>query len=60
MTFTVLCSGDMEFLRTVTKPGIQTAPCSQIQGLKDDFGSIIEDVILVEGETHVGRKPICN
>jgi hypothetical protein len=51
------CSG-WELERTVTLPIKQVVPRSSIRGFKDDYYHVDTDVVLIEGEIHVGRKPV--
>ena len=36
----------------------QVVPRSSIRGFKDDYYHVDTDVVLTEGEVHVGRKPV--
>lgn len=36
----------------------QVAPRRILRGLKEDFGDLTEDVVLLAGEIHLGRKPV--
>jgi hypothetical protein len=45
-------------MRTVTRPMQQLGPVSKLRGLVDDFGPIDAEVLLIEGETHEGRKAV--
>ena len=47
-----------ELDRTVIRPIKQVAPRSSIRGFKDDYYHVDTDVVLIEGEVHVGRKPV--
>lgn len=49
----------MEWLKSVVEPIKQVAPRSALKGLIDDYENEAADVLLLEGETHVGRKPVC-
>ena len=48
----------MEFLKSVTEPIQEIALRSSLRGLVHDFDHYNEDVLLLEGETHLGRKPV--
>ncbi|TDL17253.1 hypothetical protein BD410DRAFT_843798 [Rickenella mellea] len=47
----------MEYSKTVATPARQVAPRSRFRGLVEEYGHATEDVFLLEGETHLGRKP---
>ena len=47
----------MDYLKAVVDPVRQTAPLNRLKGLVDDYDHITEDVLVLEGETHLGRKP---
>jgi hypothetical protein len=51
------CSG-LELDKTVTRPIRQVAPRSLIRGFKDDYYHVDTDLVLIEGNVHVGRKPV--
>jgi len=57
LSFTVTCSG-WELEKTITRPIRQVVPRSSIRGFKDDYYYVDADVVLTEGEVHVGRKPV--
>jgi hypothetical protein len=44
--------------KAVVEPIVEVAPISSLRGFKDDFGSLEQEVVLLEGETHIGRKPV--
>ena len=48
----------MDFLKSPVEPQKQITPREHIKGLIDDYGDITEDVLLLEGETHLYRKPV--
>ena len=48
----------MELEKTVIQPIKQVVPRSSIRGFKDDYYHVDTDVVLIEGETHLGRKPV--
>ena len=47
-----------ELDKTVIRPIKQVAPRSSIRGFKDDYNHVNTDVVLIEGEVHVGTKPV--
>jgi len=47
----------MDFLKSVTEPIQEIALRSSLRGLIDDYDHYNEDVLLLEGETHLFRKP---
>jgi hypothetical protein len=47
----------MEFVKSVVKPIKQVARYSSLRGFIDDYSYVTQDVLLLEGETHLGRKP---
>jgi hypothetical protein len=47
-----------ELDKTVIRPVKQVAPRSSIRGFKDDYYHVDTDVVLIEGEVHVGTKPV--
>lgn len=46
-----------EAAKDVAVPIRQAAPRNLLRGLYEDFGFIEQDVLLLEGEVHLGRKP---
>ena len=48
----------MDHLKSTVGPQKQITPREHIKGLVDDYGDITEDVLLLEGETHLSRKPV--
>ena len=50
----------MYFAKTVVNPIRQVIKRSTIRGFKDDYYDVDADVIVLAGETHVGRKPVSN
>ena len=44
--------------KTVIQPIKQVVPRSSIRGFKDDYYHVDADVVLIEGEIHVDRKPV--
>ena len=51
------CSG-WNLEKTVVQPIRQVVPRSSIRGFKDDYHYVDTDVVLIEGEVHVMRKPV--
>ncbi len=51
-------SNKYELDRAIIQPIKQVAPRSSIRGFKDDYNHVDTDVVVVEGETHVWRKPV--
>ena len=47
-----------ELDKTVIRPVKQIAPRSSIRGFKDDYYHVDTDVVLIEGEVHLGTKPV--
>ncbi|KAG8755718.1 hypothetical protein FRC14_003711 [Serendipita sp. 396] len=47
----------MDFTKTVVKVMKQTARVSNLRPFAEDFLHVKEDVMLLEGEVHLGRKP---
>lgn len=47
----------MEYVKTVVTPIKQVARWSSLRGLWDDFATVTQDVVLLEGEVHLNRKP---
>lgn len=47
----------MDWTKTVVEPIKQVARYSAIRGFIDDFAWVSQDVMLLEGELHLGRKP---
>lgn len=48
----------MDYLKSVVEPIKQVAPRSSLKGLIDDYADMDENVVLLEGETHLNRKPV--
>lgn len=46
-----------EWLKSVVRPIKQVAPLRTIRGWHEDYAFMDYDVIVLEGETHLGRKP---
>ena len=51
-------SSGMEYLKTVIETIKQVAPRKRLRGFTDDFAWIDDTVVLLDGETHYGRKPV--
>lgn len=49
--------GGMDYSKTVVDPIRQVVPRSRVRGLVEDF-TVTAEVLLLEGETHLGRKPV--
>ena len=47
----------MEFTRSVVEPSRQVVPRISIRGWAEEYGDLEEDVVLLVGEVHLGRKP---
>lgn len=47
----------MDYTKTVVDPIRQVVPRSRVRGLVEDF-TVTAEVLLLEGETHLGRKPV--
>ncbi|KAG1803473.1 uncharacterized protein BJ212DRAFT_1486964 [Suillus subaureus] len=54
-TYGGVCGSDAT--KDVVVPIRQAAPRSLLRGLYEDFGFIEQDVLLLRGEVHLGRKP---
>ena len=48
----------MDYLKSVVKPIKQAAPLDKLRGWIDDYNHITTDILVLEGETHLGRKPV--
>jgi hypothetical protein len=48
----------MDYIKNVVSPVRQAAPRHTLHGLREDYGHITADVVLVEGEIHYERKPV--
>ena len=53
-------SHGMDLAKIVVNPTRQVTKRSTIRGFKDDYYDVDADVIVLAGETHVGRKPVSN
>ncbi|KAG8903163.1 hypothetical protein FRB99_003664 [Tulasnella sp. 403] len=47
----------MDYLKSVVEPIKQVAPLSRLRGWVDDYDQVDADILVLEGETHLGRKP---
>ncbi|KAG8949667.1 hypothetical protein FRC04_008413 [Tulasnella sp. 424] len=47
----------MEWLKSVVQPVKQIAPLRSLRGWQEDYAFLDHDVVLLEGEIHLGRKP---
>lgn len=47
----------MDYLKSVVQPVRQATPLSRIRGWADDYDHITADILVIEGEIHLGRKP---
>lgn len=48
----------MDYTKTVVEPIRQVVPRYTLRGFKEDYGDVDADVLLIEGEIHLGRKPV--
>ncbi len=48
----------MDYLKSPVEPQKQITPREHVKGLIDDYGHITEEVLHLEGETHLNRKPV--
>ncbi|QRV76198.1 O-FucT domain protein [Ceratobasidium sp. AG-Ba] len=47
----------MDYTKSVVEPIVQVAPRARLRGLVEDYNDIDTDVLVLAGETHLGRKP---
>jgi hypothetical protein len=47
----------MDYTKTVVDPIRQVVPRSRVRGVVEDY-TVTATVLLLEGETHLGRKPV--
>ncbi|KAG9038130.1 hypothetical protein FRB95_002570 [Tulasnella sp. JGI-2019a] len=47
----------MDYLKSVVEPIRQITPISRISGWVDDYSHITDDILVIEGEIHLNRKP---
>lgn len=50
----------MEYSKAVVDPIRQITPRKALHGFKNDFEGRKEEVVLLAGEVHYGRKPVCS
>ncbi|KZO96223.1 hypothetical protein CALVIDRAFT_545606 [Calocera viscosa TUFC12733] len=55
--YTFQGSRGIDLIKHVTEPIRQVAPTSMLRGLVDDVNNVQDEVLLLEGETHLWRKP---
>lgn len=48
----------MDYLKSVIEPIKQVAPRTALRGFIDDYDHMDQDVVLLEGEIHLYRKPV--
>jgi hypothetical protein len=48
----------MDYTKSVVDPIKQVAPRSRLRGMVEDYNDIDTDVLVLAGETHLGRKPV--
>ena len=48
----------MDFAKIVVGHARQVVPRSSIRGFKDDYHDVDADVVVLSGETHLGRKAV--
>lgn len=58
LTLCSFFSGGMDYTKTVVEPIRQVVPRHTLRGFKEDYEDISADVLLIEGEIHLGRKPV--
>ncbi|KAF8516366.1 hypothetical protein JB92DRAFT_3082720 [Gautieria morchelliformis] len=56
VTYTFLGAGGMDYTKTVVDPIRQVVPRNRIRGVVEDY-TVTAEILLLEGETHLGRKP---
>lgn len=42
----------------MTQPILEVAPLSEMKGLINQWGNVMEEVLLIRGELHDQRKPV--
>jgi len=47
----------MDFAKDVVKPIRRIAPYATLRGFVEDYAGLEHDIVLLEGEIHLGRKP---
>lgn len=48
----------MDYVKNVVNPIRQVAPRRTLRGLREDYGHLTADVVLLTGEVHYERKPV--
>lgn len=48
----------MDYVKNVVNPIRQVAPRRTLRGLREDYGHLTADVVLLTGEVHHERKPV--
>lgn len=49
----------MDAVKDVAIPIFEAVPRQRIQGFYEDFSQVTEKVLLIRGEIHWSRKPVC-
>lgn len=47
----------MDYLKSVVEPVRQVTPINRIHGWADDYSNVTDDILVIEGEIHLNRKP---
>lgn len=47
----------MDYVKWVVHPQIEVAPIKNVRGFVQQFGNLTQDVVVLKGEIHLGRKP---
>ncbi|EJT97837.1 hypothetical protein DACRYDRAFT_24792 [Dacryopinax primogenitus] len=55
--YTFQGSRGIDLIKHVTEPIRQVAPTTMLRGLVDDWDNITDEVLVLEGEVHLWRKP---
>jgi hypothetical protein len=48
----------MEYTKAVVDPIRQIVPRGQVRGFVEEYTIVDQEVLLLEGETHIYRKPV--
>lgn len=48
----------MQFTKSVVEPIKQVAPMTVIKGFIEDYRNVTADIIFLEGEIHIDRRPV--
>ena len=48
----------MDYTKTVIEPIKQAVPRSRVRAWVEDYSSVTAEVLFLEGEVHLGRKPV--